>query len=97
MRHGVHIRFLILRGIFFCGGTRAIFAPGDSVVGYYLTGWRNVSRILTPCRYVFVKYGSKIRVAPFFVLPCVFFSLPPGTGFGAVATIFGVASRDYTL
>ena len=70
--HGVHIRFLILRGIFFCGNTRAIFAPGDSIVGYYLTDWCNVSRILTPCWPVFVKYGSKIRVAPFFVLLCIF-------------------------
>jgi hypothetical protein len=34
------------------------------IVGYYLTAWRNVSRILTPYRPVFVKYGRKIRAVP---------------------------------
>lgn len=83
--HNVHIRFLILRGIFFCGSTRAIFAPGDSIVGYYLTDQRNVSRILTPCWPVFVKYGSKIRVAPLFRVTMRFLRFFFSQRFGATA------------
>lgn len=87
-----HMFSYITRYIFLGGGTRAIFARAreeegryarTSIVGYYLTGWRNVSRILTPCRPVFVKYYCKIRTVPFLVLPSGFF-----LWFGATATIF---------